>query len=117
MDRITIKDLEVFYHVGVPDEERERPQKLLITIEMEHDLSKVATTDDIADTIDYYAVSREMLNFGEGKSWKTIEKLASDIADLALDEFHADSATIEVKKFIIQFADFVSVRVTRMQLG
>lgn len=115
MDLITIKDLEVFYHVGVPDEERQRPQKLLVTIEMEHDFSKAAKTDAIADTIDYYAVSREMMNFGEGQSWKTIEKLASDIADLMVNEFRAASATIEVKKFVIQFADYVSVRVTRIR--
>lgn len=115
MDLITIKDLEVFYHVGVPDEERERPQKLLVTIEMEHDVTKVAKSDDIADTIDYYAVSRELLNFGEGKTWKTIEKLASDIADLTVSEFRAASATVEVKKFVIQFADYVSVRVSRIR--
>ncbi len=37
-DQITIKDLEVRFHVGVPDDERAKPQKLLITIEMTHDL-------------------------------------------------------------------------------
>ena len=53
MDLITIKDLEVFYHVGVPDEERERPQKLLVTIEMEHDVTKAAKSDDIASKKTY----------------------------------------------------------------
>ena len=30
MDTITIRDLEVFVCVGVPDEERARPQRLLL---------------------------------------------------------------------------------------
>jgi hypothetical protein len=29
MDKITISDLEVFYRVGVPEEERAEPQRLL----------------------------------------------------------------------------------------
>lgn len=115
MDIIKIKDLEVFYRVGVPDEERERPQKLLITITIEVDVSKAAKTDDIGHTIDYYAVSRELLNFGEGKSWKLIEKLAAEIAEKIVNEFGAASASVEVKKFVLPVAEYVSVNVTRMK--
>ncbi len=117
MDTITITNLEVFYRVGVPDEERERPQKLLVTIAMEKDVAQAAETDDIGDTIDYYAVSRQLLNFGEGKTWRLIEKLASDIAELTVREFGAVSATVEVKKFVLPVAEHVSVRVTRPARG
>ena len=113
MDIISIKDLEVFYRVGVSDEERERPQKLLITIDMEKDVSRTTETDDIADTIDYYAVSRQLLNFGEGRNWKLIEKLAGDIAGMIVKEFGAAAATIEVKKFVLPVANYVSVTVRR----
>ena len=113
MDIISIKDLEVFYRVGVSDEERERPQKLLITIDMEKDVSRTTETDDIADTIDYYAVSRQLLNFGEGRNWKLIENLAGDIAGMIVKEFGAAAATIEVKKFVLPVANYVSVTVRR----
>ena len=79
MAKISIVDLEVFYRVGVPDAERAQPQRLLLTVEMESDFSKAAKTDSIADTIDYFAVSQQLLKFGNGKSWKLIEKLAADI--------------------------------------
>ena len=52
MDVITIADLEVFYCVGVPDEERAQPQRLLLTVEMEQDFRMAANEDDIGDTID-----------------------------------------------------------------
>ena len=65
--KISIVDLEVFYRVGVPDEERTLPQRLLLTIEMESDFSAAAKTDSIADTIDYFAVSQQLLKFGDGK--------------------------------------------------
>lgn len=112
MNKIIIKDLEVFYHVGVPDEERAQPQRLLITVEMEHDFSAAAKNDDLAKTIDYFAVSQRLLKFGKDRNWKLIEKLAVDIAMVVVREFQASAVTVEVKKFIIPEAEFVAVRVT-----
>ena len=83
--KISIVDLEVFYCVGVPDGERARPQRLLLTVEMDCDFSKAAKSDDVRDTIDYFAVSQRLLKFGDGRSWKLIEKLATDIADMITD--------------------------------
>jgi dihydroneopterin aldolase len=107
--RISIVDLEVFYHVGVPDAERAQPQRLLLTVEMESDFFTTAKSDSIIDTIDYYAVTQRLLKFGDGKSWKLIEKLAADIADTILSEFKPQAVTVEVKKFIIPQARYVSV--------
>ncbi len=113
MSRISIVDLEVFYRVGVPDAERAEPQRLLLTVEMDFDCSKAAESDDIADTIDYFAVSQRLLKFGDGRSWKLIEKLAADIADLVLAEFKPQSVTVEVKKFAVPEARHVSVKPAR----
>ena len=66
-DRITIKDLEVQFHVGVPDEERAEPQKLLITIEMTHDLVPSGASDNLAQTIDYYTVSQAVKALGQAR--------------------------------------------------
>ena len=110
MNKIIIKDLEVFYHVGVPDEERAQPQRLLITVEMEHDFSDAAKADDLTKTINYFAVTQRLLTFGEGRSWKLIEKLAKDIGVVVNQEFHASAVTVEVKKFIIPQARYVAVR-------
>lgn len=113
MSRISIVDLEVFYRVGVPDEERVRPQRLLLSLDMDFDCSTAGKTDSIADTIDYFAVSQRLLNFGDRREWKLIEKLAVDVADLILSEFKPQSVTVEVKKFPIPQARHVSVVVTR----
>lgn len=113
MNKIIIKDLEVFFHVGVPDEERAKPQRLLLTVEMEHDFTEAARTDDLNGTIDYFAVTLRLLKLGEGRSWKLIEKLAGDIADLVLAGFPAVAVTVEVKKFIIPQTQFVAVRIQR----
>ena len=113
MNKIIIKDLEVFYRVGVPDEERAQPQRLLITVEMEHDFSVAARHDDLTGTIDYFEVTQRLLKLGDGRNWKLIEKLASDIADLVLREFCAAAVTVEIKKFIIPQTRFVAVKIVR----
>jgi dihydroneopterin aldolase len=113
MDKIIINDLEVFYRIGVSEEERATPQRLLITLEMTRDLSAAAATDDLTKTIDYYAVTRRLLRFGEGRSWNLLEKLADDICGLILAEFRPDIVSVEVKKFIIKEARHVAVQMTR----
>ena len=113
MDTITITDLEVFYRVGVPDAERAKPQRLLLTVEMEHDFEAAAQRDNLGGTIDYYAVSQRLLKLGDGREWRLIETLACDIAETVLKEFRPSRVRVEVKKFIIAEARHVSVRIER----
>lgn len=113
MSRISIVDLEVSYRVGVPDAERARPQRLLLTLSLEFDFAGAARSDSIADTIDYYAVTQRLLKFGEGREWRLIEKLAADMADAILKEFKPQAISVEVKKFIIPEARYVSVCLSR----
>lgn len=113
MSKISIVDLEVFYRVGVPDVERAQPQRLLLTIELESDFTAATRTDSIAHTIDYYAVTQRLLNFGAAREWKLIEKLASDIAGTIVKEFKPQTVSVEVKKFIIPQARYISVSIRR----
>jgi dihydroneopterin aldolase len=111
--KISIVDLEVFYRVGVTDLERATPQRLQLTVEMEFDFAAAARSNDIADTIDYYAVSQRLLKFGDGRSWRLIEKLATDIANTILIEFKPAAVAVEVKKFVVPEARYVSVSLTK----
>jgi len=113
MSKISIVDLEVFYRVGVPDTERAKAQRLLLTVELESDFTAAARSDSIADTIDYFAVTQRLLKLGEGREWKLIEKLAADIADTVLKEFKPQTVSVEVKKFIIPQARYISVQIKR----
>jgi dihydroneopterin aldolase len=111
--KITIVDLEVFYRVGVPAAERVKPQRLLLTVEMDSDFLAATESDEIRDTIDYFAVSQRLLKFGDGQSWKLIEKLAADIAGMILTEFKPQGVTVEVKKFPVPEARHVSVKLQK----
>ena len=113
MPKISIVELEVYYRVGVPAAERTAPQRLLLTVELEFDFAAAARSNELADTIDYFAVCQRLLHFCEGRSWQWIEKLATDIADTILSEFKPAAVTVEVKKFIIPQTRYVSVSLTK----
>ena len=113
MDRLTIADLEVFCQIGITDVERAAPQRLLITVEMLHNFTHAAAQDDLAQTIDYAAVSERLLRLSKSRQWKLIETLASDLAAMLLNEFGGKTVFVEVKKFVIPQARFVAVSVTR----
>ena len=112
-DRIVIRDLEVWYRVGVPEEERATPQRLLLTIEISHDFDAAAASDDLTKTINYYAVSQRLLHMGEGRNWKLIETLAIEIAEMILKDFGAVQVAVEVQKFVVPQARCVAVRVVK----
>lgn len=110
MSKINIVDLEVFYCVGVTDEERATPQRLLLTVEMVLDITSAAVSDRIERTIDYYAVCQMLLKYGEKRNWKLLERLVSNLCDLILTEFKAQSVSVTAKKFVIPQARYVSVQ-------
>ncbi len=109
MSKITIVDLEVHYCVGVTDEERAQPQRLLLTIDMSLDFSSASVSDRIERTINYQTVAEGLLKFGEGRSWKLLEKLVANVAEWVLAEFKPQAVMVEAKKFSIPQARFVSV--------
>jgi FolB domain-containing protein len=113
MSRISIVDLEVFYQIGVTEEERAKPQRLLITIEMDFDFATASLSDRLEKTINYFDVAQELLKYGQGRNWKLLEKLTANVADFVLARFRPESVTVEIKKFPIPQARYVSVALAR----
>lgn len=113
MSRISIVDLEVFYCLGVTDEERAKPQRLLLTVDMSLDFSSASISDRVEKTIDYQQVAEELSKFGEGRSWKLMEKLVANLADFILARFKPQAVQVEAKKFILSNARYISVTLSK----
>ena len=113
MSKVTINDLEVYYRIGVTDEERAKPQRLLVTVDMTVDFSIAAVSDRLERTINYQAVADEVLKFGETRSWKLLEKLVTNLAERIMAQYSPEEVTVEAKKFSIPQARYVSVSTSR----
>jgi dihydroneopterin aldolase len=114
-DTILIEELEAHFRVGVPDEERRQPQRLLISLELEKDFTQAARQDAVELTIDYDALTRSLLSWGQDRQWKLIETLACEIADWVLKAYQVERVRVEIKKYILPNTRHVGVRVERIQ--
>jgi FolB domain-containing protein len=115
-DLIRVVDLEVQAHIGVPEEERARPQRLLISLEMRvESFALAAATDDVALTVNYFDVTQRMKHFVTEHRYKLLETLAEELATDLLKIFPLKKLTLEIKKFILPDTQYVSVKIEREQ--
>ena len=115
MDKIIIKDLEVETRIGVTAEEQARSQRLLVTVELELDLSVAGRTDAQSTTTPYDYVAEMVRKIVAARPRKLLEALADEIAGEILAHRLALTVTVEVKKFSIPGSQYVSVLITRSQ--
>lgn len=115
MDKIVIKDLELDAQIGVTEAERAHPQKLLISVELELDLSVAGRTDAESATTDYAAVANRIRKLVAERPRKLIEAVADEIADAILTNKLARAVTVEVRKFSVPRSRYVAVQITRTQ--
>ncbi len=112
-DEIHIEQLEVFSHIGVPEDERANPQRLTVTISFWPSQPTPDLADNIRQTVNYSAVAEETKNFVRDHSVSLIETLADRLAAHLLKTFPIQKVTIEMRKFVLEDAKYVSVTVTR----
>ena len=97
-DFVVIEGLEVRTVIGIYDWEREIRQTVRLDLKMAWDISKAAQTDDIADTLDYKAVSKRLIAFVEGSSFGLIESLAEECSKIVLHEFNVPWLRLKMSK-------------------
>lgn len=112
MDVLTITDLELWIHIGVLEDERRTEQRILVTIELQGDLSPVGTTDDVRKGIDYEKLTNSVRALARTER-KTIERLAEDIAAMVLQSYKPDSVKVSVWKEPLLVVRGVKVTVAR----
>jgi len=98
MDKVFIQGLEIETLIGVYDWERRIRQTLILDIEMAFDNRQPARTDDLADTLDYKAVSKRLTAYVQDSSFALVETLAERCAQLVLDEFDVTWLRLKLSK-------------------
>jgi len=96
---LTISDLELWTHIGVPDEERRSEQRILATLELTIK-EEAEKSDSLEDTLDYDALVRVVKKCAKGER-KTLERLGGEIIE-ALKKFdRIEKMTVHLTKFVI----------------
>jgi FolB domain-containing protein len=118
MDKIIIKDLVARGIIGINDWEREKPQEILINIEISTDIKQAGETDDIQYSVNYRTIAKKALQHAETAERLTVEALAEDLAKLCLEEANVVGVKVRVEKpGAVRFAESVGVEIERSNKG
>jgi len=98
MDRVFIEALEIECVIGIYEWERKIKQPIVLDIEMSFDNRKPAASDDIADTLDYKAISKRLIQFVSESSFGLVEALAEHCCRIIIDEFGVARVKLKLSK-------------------
>jgi len=97
-DLVFIEDLRIQTVIGVYDWEREITQTVSLDLQMAFDIVRAGKSDNIADTLDYKAVSKRLIQFVETSEFQLVEALAEHCARIVLDEFPVTWLRLKLSK-------------------
>ena len=97
-DLVLIEGLEMRTVIGIYDWEREIRQTVRLDLEMAWDVARAAASDDIADALDYKAVSKRLIACVESSNFGLIEALAEHCAAIVMNEFGVVWLRLKVSK-------------------
>ncbi len=115
-DRVLISDLLLRTIIGVKEEERERPQDVLINVALHTDTRPAGASDNIDDAADYARLAREIGALTEASRFYLVEALAEAIASLCLRHPRVTAVDVRVEKpGVVRFARSVGVAIHRQR--
>ena len=97
-DTIVMRGLRGHGHHGVYAEERTAGQPFLVDVTLWLDLSGAARSDEVADTVHYGELAKDVVAVVEGEPVQLIETLAERIAGACLAYDRVDRARVTVHK-------------------
>ncbi|MDD5623906.1 MAG: dihydroneopterin aldolase [Candidatus Peribacteraceae bacterium] len=110
--RIAIDSLELWTHIGVPEEERACEQRVLVSLEITCAGLEPPDADDLEGMVDYERVVQDLRLLAQEERL-TIERLAEDIAAVILGHDAVESVTVSVQKFPLPGVRSISLTITR----
>ncbi len=112
-DTIHLCGLKAATRVGVPEEERARPQTVEFHLILEPLRGLAGLGDSLAATVDYAAVAEQVTALAVRGERRLIETLAEEAADLLLAGWPLRAVEVEVRKFILPHCHHVAVRLRK----
>lgn len=113
-DLILIRDLLLRAIIGINPEERRNRQDVRINVTLYADTRAAGLSDDIADAVNYRTITKRVIALVEGSQFYLVEKMASEIAAICLEDPRVERARVRVEKpGALRFARSVGVEIER----
>ena len=96
--RVEITGLSLYTHHGVEEAERTVGQRLVFDLSFELGECDATVTDRVEDTVDYADVCQQVALAAQERSYKTLERLCSAVADRMIERYGADAVSVRAAK-------------------
>lgn len=98
MDKIFLENLRLQCRIGISDEERRRPQGVVVDVTLVLDLSRAAKLRNLSHTVDYREARSLVSGVVSKGEFRLLESLAEETAVLLLAKFDVDKVVVRVRK-------------------
>lgn len=95
---VEVRGLSLYTHHGVGEAEREVGQRIIVDLRIEAGDCDATVTDMVEDTIDYADVCTTVALVAQQRSYRTLERLCSAVADRLLDQYRAEAVWVKIVK-------------------
>ena len=115
-DRILVRGLRLWAHVGVLEHERQRGQWFELELELAADLGAAGRSDALADTLDYSRLITALQHQASSTCCQTLEHYSERMLDLAETLYGPVPIRLELRKCaapVPGFTGMVAVRRSR----
>ena len=117
-DRIVVKDLRLWAHVGVLEQERLLGQWFALDFWLAHDLQRAGQSDALVDTLDYAEAVQLIRELTASLRCQTLEHFSERIFDVLQQRYGRISMGLELRKSTAPISGFAgTVAVQRERHG
>jgi dihydroneopterin aldolase len=95
---IEITGLSLYTRHGVSEAERELGQRLVFDVTFDLEGCDATVTDRVEDTVDYADVCEQVALAAQERSYRTLERLCTAVAERLSQRYGADSVRVKAAK-------------------
>ena len=112
--KILIKDLTLDLMLGYYDFEKDKPQKVKFTLEVDYRDKKPTNDKDLKSIVNYDRIVKLIKKLVKNKHYNFLETLAEDVFDELFKDKRIDKITLQIEKLeIIKDCSSVGIQISK----
>ena len=112
--KVLIKDLTLDLKLGYFDFEKEKPQKVKFTLEINYEDKKPSNDKDLKSIVNYAKIVRLVKKLVKNKHYNFLETLAEDVFDELFKDKRIDKITLQIEKLeIMKDCSSVGIQISK----
>ena len=115
--KILIKDLTLDLKLGYYDYEKDKPQKVKFTLEVDYRDKKPTNDKDLKSIVNYDKIVKLIKKLVKNKHYNFLETLAEDVFNELFKDKRIDKITLQIEKLeIIKDCSSVGIQISKKRL-